>query len=52
MIRSLGVPVFKVDKSSLFMQYFVGLSWPSCSKLKTSLVNNLLKFTLSDTQIC
>ena len=25
---------------------------PSCSKLTTSLVNDLLKFTLSDTQIC
>ena len=27
-------------------------SGPSCSKLTTSLVNDLLKFTLSDTQIC
>ena len=25
---------------------------PSCSKLTTSLVNNSLKFTSSDTQIC
>ena len=25
---------------------------PSCSKLTTSLVNDSLKFTLSDTQIC
>ena len=25
---------------------------PSCSKLKTSLVNDSLKFALSDTQIC
>ena len=25
---------------------------PSCSKLMTSLVNDLLKFSLSDTQIC
>ena len=28
------------------------LSGPSCSKLTTSLVNDSLKFTLSDTQIC
>ena len=27
-------------------------SGPSCSKLTTSLVNDSLKFTLSDTQIC
>ena len=27
-------------------------SGPSCSKLTMSLVNNSLKFTLSDTQIC
>ena len=26
--------------------------WPSCSKLTTSLVNDSLKFTLGDTQIC
>ena len=25
---------------------------PNCSKLTTSLINNSLKFTLSDTQIC
>ena len=28
------------------------ISGPSCSKLKMSLVNDSLKFTLSDTQIC
>ena len=28
------------------------LSGPSCSKLTTSLVNDSLKFTSSDTQIC
>ena len=28
------------------------LSGPSCSKLTTSLVNDLLKFKSSDTQIC
>ena len=28
------------------------ISGPSCSKLTTSLVNDSLKFTLSDTQIC
>ena len=27
-------------------------SGPSCSKLTTSFVNDSLKFTLSDTQIC
>ena len=27
-------------------------SGPSCSKLMTSLVNDSLKFTISDTQIC
>ena len=26
--------------------------WPSCSKLTTSLVNDSLKFTSSDMQIC
>ena len=28
------------------------ISGPSCSKLTTSLVNDSLKFTLSDMQIC
>ena len=28
------------------------ISGPSCSKLTTSLVNDSLKFTSSDTQIC
>ena len=27
-------------------------TWPSCSKLMMSLVNNSLKFTSSDMQIC
>ena len=30
----------------------VQFSGPSCSKLTTSLVNDSLKFTSSDTQIC
>ena len=28
------------------------ITGPSCSKLRMSLVNDSLKFTLSDTQIC
>ena len=34
--------------------FIISASWsgPSCSKLTMSLVNNLLKFTSSDTQIC
>ena len=31
---------------------FTTISGPSCSKLTTSLVNDSLKFTSSDTQIC
>ena len=31
---------------------YVKTSGPSCSKLTTSLVNDSLKFTISDTQIC
>ena len=30
----------------------IKISGPSCSKLTTSLVNDSLKFTLSDMQIC
>ena len=33
-------------------QKFYQLPGPSCSKLTMSLVNDLLKFTLNDTQIC
>ena len=32
--------------------WFVSCSGPSCSKLTMSLVNDSLKFTSSDTQIC
>ena len=32
--------------------HYIEQSGPSCSKLTTSLVNDSLKFTSSDTQIC
>ena len=35
-----------------YIQEILISSGPSCSKLTTSLVNNLLKFRSSDTQIC
>ena len=40
--------------TSVFIRMYmdVYISGPSCSKLTTSLVNDSLKFTLSDTQIC
>ena len=39
----------EVDHTCPDVRYWSG---PSCSKLTTSLVNNSLKFTSSDTQIC
>ena len=39
-------------KYLMFHHTIVKISGPSCSKLTTSLVNDLLKFTSSDTQIC
>ena len=46
---------FLVVKFSIYLNRCVlvmKISGPSCSKLTTSLVNDSLKFTLSDTQIC
>ena len=40
-----------VQRTSVVSLAF-GTSGPSCSKLMTSLVNDSLKFTSSDTQIC
>ena len=40
------------NSASLAIWNVPGWSGPSCSKLTTSLVNDSLKFTLSDTQIC
>ena len=39
----------KIERFYCFMRLISG---PSCSKLTTSLVNDSLKFTSSDTQIC
>ena len=37
---------------TLFLSFLLKNPGPSCSKLTTSLVNDSLKFTSSDTQIC
>ena len=44
----------EVDRRCRFGKSFLyfSKSGPSCSKLTTSLVNDSLKFTSSDTQIC
>ena len=39
-------------KKHLIKGYLCVIPGPSCSKLTTSLVNDSLKFTSSDTQIC
>ena len=41
-----------VDMNYISQSYFSPLPGPSCSKLTTLLVNDSLKFTSSDTQIC
>ena len=48
-MRMLVKELEPVDESIHFFFFFSG---PSCSKLTTSLVNDSLKFTSSDTQIC
>ena len=45
LMSTLNIPFCEVRKMS-------ALSGPSCSKLAISLVNDSLKFTLSDAQIC
>ena len=50
---SRAVLILNVEHSSSKGAFFKKKSTgPSCSKLTTSLVNNSLKFTSSDTQIC
>ena len=48
MVEILHSSSFYIITNFIFI-YFPG---PSCSKLTTSLVNDSLKFTSSDTQIC
>ena len=44
--------IFNLITYKEYSQAISQISGPSCSKLMMSLVNNSLKFTLSDTQIC
>ena len=49
-------PYFTMSKKDKFCDFLFDFlhikSGPSCSKLTTSLVNDSLKFTSSDTQMC
>ena len=49
--RARGVELMRWNGGK-FSNLLHWLSGPSCSKLTTSLVNDSLKFTSSDTQIC
>ena len=51
-----NINAFAIFKIEILMSQLLSFEQlgpgPSCSKLTTSLVNDSLKFTLSDTQIC
>ena len=56
--KKKNVNIFRLKKTTTknalsgAMIKFLKSPGPSCSKLTTSFVNNLLKFTSSDAQIC
>ena len=47
-----GQTLLIFDRLICLLHICISISGPSCSKLTMSLVNDSLKFTLSDTQIC
>ena len=56
LVYAMGIPNVQMDQMKDTWEIVVGTSifipGSSCSKLTTSLVNDSLKFTSSDTQIC
>ena len=50
-LKQASLAFHKIHTNSIYFDH-VDRSGPSCSKLMMSLVNDSLKFTSSDTQIC